>query len=225
MCADALTAGLEILKPHLKRDEERLKKGRIVVGTIEGDIHEIGKSLVALMLGISGFEVMDLGVDVSLDHFLSAHREQRSNIIAMSALMSTTMLRMRDFIQEMKDYARARDPDFIIVQQNAAALCDGHPELFRVIDAIAQEAIWYDGGADVDWGDSDGHDWVNEPWLTQYYLDYLEQYLDAGLPVFDCEYALEYASTAYINAYGEGFVPYVARRALSKLTTTPPPGY
>jgi corrinoid protein of di/trimethylamine methyltransferase len=103
MCADALTAGLEILKPHLKRDEERLKKGRIVIGTIEGDIHEIGKSVVALMLGISGFEVMDLGVDVSLEHFLSAHREQRFDIIAMSALMSTTMLRMRDFIQGMKD--------------------------------------------------------------------------------------------------------------------------
>lgn len=103
MCADALTVGLEILRPHLKGDEEELKKGRILIGTIEGDIHEIGKSLVALMLGISGFEVMDLGVDVSLDHFLSAHREQRSNIIAMSALMSTTMLRMRDFIQEMKD--------------------------------------------------------------------------------------------------------------------------
>lgn len=103
MCADALNAGLEILKPHLKGDEEGTRKGRIVIGTIEGDIHEIGKSLVALMLDISGFEVRDLGVDVPLDRFLSEHREQRSDIIAISALMSTTMLRMRDFIEGIKE--------------------------------------------------------------------------------------------------------------------------
>lgn len=103
MCADALNAGLEILKPHLKADEAATKKGRVVIGTIEGDIHEIGKSLVALMLDISGFEVRDLGVDVSLERFLSEHREQRSDIIAISALMSTTMLRMRDFIEGIKE--------------------------------------------------------------------------------------------------------------------------
>jgi len=74
-----------------------------VIGTIEGDIHEIGKSLVALMLDISGFEVRDLGVDVSLERFLSEHREKRSDIIAISALMSTTMLRMRDFIVGIKE--------------------------------------------------------------------------------------------------------------------------
>jgi corrinoid protein of di/trimethylamine methyltransferase len=103
MCADALNAGLEILKPHLKEDETATKKGRVVIGTIEGDIHEIGKSLVALMLDISGFEVRDLGVDVSLERFLSEHREKRSDIIAISALMSTTMLRMRDFIVGIKE--------------------------------------------------------------------------------------------------------------------------
>ena len=102
MCADALNAGLEILKPHLKADGAATKKRRIVIGTIEGDIHEIGKSLVALMLDISGFEVRDLGVDVSLERFLSEHREQRSDIVAISALMSTTMLRMRDFIEGIK---------------------------------------------------------------------------------------------------------------------------
>jgi methanogenic corrinoid protein MtbC1 len=103
MCADALNAGLEILKPHLKEDETATKKGRVVIGTIEGDIHEIGKSLVALMLDVSGFEVRDLGVDVSLERFLSEHREKRSDIIAISALMSTTMLRMRDFIVGIKE--------------------------------------------------------------------------------------------------------------------------
>lgn len=111
MCADALNAGLEILKPHLKADEAATTKGRVVIGTIEGDIHEIGKSLVALMLDISGFEVRDLGVDVTLERFLSEHREQRSDIIAISALMSTTMLRMRDFIEGIKE----ADPEALIM--------------------------------------------------------------------------------------------------------------
>ena len=129
------------------------------------------------------------------------------------------------FIQEMRDYAAARDPDFLIIQQNAASLIDGHPELTGVIDAIAQEAIWYDGSADVDWGDSAGYDWVNDSDLVNYYTGYLAQYLDAGLPVFDCEYALNYASTAYTNAYDEGYIPYATQRSLSQLTSTPPPGY
>jgi corrinoid protein of di/trimethylamine methyltransferase len=103
MCAEALNAGLEILKPHLRADRAAIKKGRVVIGTIEGDIHEIGKSLVALMLDISGFEVRDLGVDVPLERFLSEHRDHRSDIIAISALMSTTMLRMRDFIEGIRE--------------------------------------------------------------------------------------------------------------------------
>jgi len=132
---------------------------------------------------------------------------------------------MIDFIQEMRDYAAARNPNFIIIQQNAASLIDGHPELANVIDAIAQEAIWYDGDADVDWVDSDGYDYPNDQDLVDYYLEYLYEYQDADLPVFDCEYALEDADDAYANAYAEGFIPYVTRRALSRLTTTPPPGY
>jgi len=129
------------------------------------------------------------------------------------------------FIQEMRAYATARDPDFLIVQQNAAALIDGHPELLTVIDAIAQEAIWYDGDATDDWHDPDGYDWINDADLTDYYVGYLDRYLDADVPVFNCEYALEHAATAYANAYAEGYVPYVTRRSLSQLTTTPPPGY
>jgi cysteinyl-tRNA synthetase len=129
------------------------------------------------------------------------------------------------FIQEMRDYAAARDPDFCIVQQNAAALIDGHAELFGIIDAIAQEAVWYDGDATDEWDDPDGADWVNDAGLTNYYVGYLDQYLDEGVPVFNCEYALTYAATAYANSYARGYVPYVTRRSLSRLTTTPPPGW
>jgi cysteinyl-tRNA synthetase len=132
---------------------------------------------------------------------------------------------MIQFIREMREYSTARNPDFIIIQQNAAALCDGHTELFAEIDAIAQEAIWFDGDAFDEWDAEDGYDSLNDQDLVDYYLEYLDQYLDADIPVFDCEYALDDADTAYQNAYDKGYVPYCTRRSLSKLTTTPPPDY
>jgi cysteinyl-tRNA synthetase len=134
-------------------------------------------------------------------------------------------MEMINFISEMRDYAENRNPNFLIIQQNAASLCDGHSELFTKIDAFAQEAIWYDGDATDDWNDTFGYDIINDPSLTDYYLDYLVQYKAAGTPVFNCEYALSYSADAYTNSYDNGFIPYCSRRSLSKLTTTPPPGY
>ena len=128
-------------------------------------------------------------------------------------------------IGEIRDYAAARSPGFRIVQQNAASLIDDHPELLGMVDAIAQEAVWFDGDATDDWDDPDGHDWENDEGLTRYYLGYLARYSEAGLPVLDCEYALAHADEAYANSYAAGFVPYVTRRSLSSLTTTVPPGY
>ncbi|MDX1699085.1 MAG: endo alpha-1,4 polygalactosaminidase [Melioribacteraceae bacterium] len=132
---------------------------------------------------------------------------------------------MINFIQKMRDYASIRNPEFIIIQQNAASLIEGHPELLSKIDAIAQEAVWYDGDADVDWENPAGYDYVNESDLVNYYMEYLEQYLDGNIPVFTCEYALDYADSAYKRSYDKGYIPYVTRRSLSRLTTTPPTGY
>lgn len=129
------------------------------------------------------------------------------------------------FIQEMKAYAAIRNPDFIIIQQNAASLIDGHPELAAVINGIAQEAIWYDGNATDDWNDPNGYDLLNDATLTDGYLGYLNNYLSAGVTVFNCEYALDHADTAYTNSTNNNFIPYVTRRSLSKMTTTKPPGY
>ena len=129
------------------------------------------------------------------------------------------------FIGEMKDYARVRKPGFLVIQQNAAALGEGHPELLQVIDGIAQEGVWYYGDATDDWNDTGGYDIAHEASLTSYYIDQLQRYLDAGLPVFDCEYALGNAATAYANGYRQGYVPYVTRASLARLTTTTPPGY
>jgi uncharacterized protein (TIGR01370 family) len=134
-------------------------------------------------------------------------------------------LEMITFIQEMRTYAEQRNPDFIIIQQNAAALCEDHPELLGLIDAIAQEAIWYDGDATDDWDDPDGYDYENDAELVNYYLGYLDQFKSSGVPVFVCEYALEYADEAYQKCYEKGYVPYCTRQSLGELTTTPPPEY
>ncbi len=128
---------------------------------------------------------------------------------------------MIEFIQEMREYAEQRNPDFIIIQQNAAALIEGHPELFSSIDAIAQEGIWYDGDATDDWNDPDGYDFVNDSSLVDYYLEYLDQYKAVGVPVFNCEYALEYADDAYEMSYEKGYIPYCTRRSLSGLAIHP----
>jgi len=130
------------------------------------------------------------------------------------------------FIQRMREYAEERNPDFIIIQQNAASLIDGHPELLDVIDAIAQEGVWFDGPAIDDWDDLLEDYWVNEDDVVEEYVGHLDQYLAGGLPVFNCEYALEEnADEAYERSLAKGYVPYVTRRSLGQLTTTPPPGY
>jgi cysteinyl-tRNA synthetase len=132
---------------------------------------------------------------------------------------------MIQFIQEMRDYAKQRNPKFIIVQQDASNLADNHPELYGKIDAISQEAIWYDGVATDKWKNPRGHDVLNPIGLTNWYLTRLTGYQAHGVPVFDVEYALTHAADAYGNAAGHGFVGYSTRRSLSKLTTTQPPGY
>lgn len=130
---------------------------------------------------------------------------------------------MVKFIKEMKDYAKKRNPNFLIIQQNASELYKNHPELFNYIDAIAQEAIWYDGSAtDGNWNNKNGYDDKQDTELTNYYIKDLDQHKKAGIPVFNCEYAFEYAEDAYKKSRAKGYIPYVSRRSLSSLTTTLP---
>lgn len=150
--------------------------------------------------------------------------EGYENEAVMSAAQSQgkdSAVEMIKLIQELREYAEDRNPNFIIIQQNAAALCEGHPELFTSIDAIAQEGIWYDGDATDDWNDTDGYDFVNDSDLSDYYLEYLGLYKAAGIPVFNCEYAVEYADDAYEMSYEKGFIPYCTRRSLSDLAIHP----
>ncbi len=129
------------------------------------------------------------------------------------------------FIGEIRDYARQRNPNFLVIQQNAAALLEGHPELLEVIDAIAQEAVWFDGTSYDNWNDPDGADDPIDSEMSEEYIAYLDQYLAAGVPVFNCEYAVQQADEAYQRGEQHGYITYCSRRPLSRLTTTPPSGY
>ena len=110
MSGEAMKAAVAVLDPELRKlGTERRMLGRVVIATVEGDIHEIGKTLVATMLGASGFEVYDLGVDASSDKIIGKALEVNADIIAMSALLTTTMIRQREVIEELeKEGLRSR---------------------------------------------------------------------------------------------------------------------
>ncbi len=101
MCSDALYRGLDVLKPHVK-DQEAKTKGQVVIGTVEGDVHDIGKNLVKMMFEVAGFTVHDLGRDVKLEKFVEEQLKTDSEIVALSALMTTSMLAMPKVIEMIK---------------------------------------------------------------------------------------------------------------------------
>lgn len=100
LAARAMQKAMGVLEPELQRQAtERKVVGRVVIGTVKGDIHEIGKNLVGMMLSTSGFEVHDLGVDVAPDRFIEAAREHGANLIGVSALLTTTMAGQRTVVE------------------------------------------------------------------------------------------------------------------------------
>jgi 5-methyltetrahydrofolate--homocysteine methyltransferase len=102
VAAKTMKSGLEILKPQLKADEGQFK-GRIVLCTVKGDLHDIGKNLVGMMLEGAGFEVIDLGVDTNVESVLQIISEVQPNILGLSALLTTTMPEMQRVIEELGD--------------------------------------------------------------------------------------------------------------------------
>ena len=102
MAGEAMKAAIAVLEPLMKESgTERNILGKVVLGTVEGDIHEIGKSLVGTMLTSSGFEVYDMGVDVSTDAILAKAEEVGADIIGLSALLTTTMVKQKEVIDEI----------------------------------------------------------------------------------------------------------------------------
>jgi trimethylamine corrinoid protein len=119
MCADALYAGLDILKPHVKQMDLGVK-GSVVIGTVEGDVHDIGKNIVKMMFDVAGFEVYDLGKDVPLDKFVEEQIKTDSDLVCLSAMMTTTMVGMKKVIDDLK----AKNPNVKIMIGGAPVSAD-----------------------------------------------------------------------------------------------------
>jgi trimethylamine corrinoid protein len=104
MAGEAMKAAVAVLEPELaRRGTERKVLGKVILCTVEGDIHEIGKTLVGTMLSSAGFKVFDLGVDVPVMKVVEKAREVGADIVAMSALLTTTMVHQKDVIEALED--------------------------------------------------------------------------------------------------------------------------
>jgi methanogenic corrinoid protein MtbC1 len=102
MGAEAMKSALAVLEPAVPKGQHRASAGKVLIGTVQDDIHEIGKNLVATLLASNGFEVADLGVNVPSGDFLKKVDESQPKVLAMSALMTTTMPRMAEVIAPLK---------------------------------------------------------------------------------------------------------------------------
>ena len=129
--AKAMQAGLEVLKPHLTGDA-MTKKGTVVIGTVKGDLHDIGKNLVTMMVESAGFNVIDLGVDVDTDKFVNEAQINNADVVCLSALLTTTMPSMAKTVEAIRE-----------AELKAKTIIGGAP----VTDAYAQK-IGADGFGD-----------------------------------------------------------------------------
>jgi corrinoid protein of di/trimethylamine methyltransferase len=121
LCADALYAGLDILKPHIKPEEVgKNAKGQVVIGTVQGDVHDIGKNIIKMMFEVAGFTVHDLGRDVPLERFVEEQMKTDSEIVALSAMMTTTMMGMKKAVEMIK----AKNPNVAIMLGGAPVTKD-----------------------------------------------------------------------------------------------------
>ena len=102
LSARAMKTASDILKPLIQAAGEQESLGRVVIGTVRGDLHDIGKNLVVMMLEGAGFEVVDLGINISPEQFVDKAVESKADIIGLSALLTTTMVGMRDVVETLK---------------------------------------------------------------------------------------------------------------------------
>ncbi len=112
LAARNMHAGINLIKPHLLKDKVP-SKGKFVIGTVKGDIHDIGKNLVSMMMTGAGYQVIDLGIDVPRESFLRAVADEKPQLLGLSALLTTTMLEMREVLISIRE--TFPDPPKIIV--------------------------------------------------------------------------------------------------------------
>jgi 5-methyltetrahydrofolate--homocysteine methyltransferase len=138
--AKAMTAGLGILKPLLA--EKNVKPmGKVVIGTIQGDLHDIGKNIVSMLLQGAGFEIIDLGADVHVDRFVESAKGEKADIVGMSALLTTTMINMKTVIEGLHK-AGIRDRVKVII--------GGAPVTQAYADEIGADGYATDAATGVD---------------------------------------------------------------------------
>jgi methylmalonyl-CoA mutase cobalamin-binding domain/chain len=146
LAANAMKAGMELLRPLLAETGAQ-PIGKIVIGTVKGDIHDIGKNLVAMMMEGAGFEVVDLGINCDVDKFLIALEEHKPDIVGMSALLTTTMPYMKVIVDSLIE--RGLRDDFIVLCGGAplneefgqAIGADGYCRDAAVASEMAQELV------------------------------------------------------------------------------------
>ena len=136
----AMNRGVEILKPLLAGVDVH-QKGTVVIGTVEGDLHDIGKNLVAMMLDSNGFNVIDVGVDASLESFVSAVKENNADIVAMSGLLTTTIINFPAIIEGLEKAG---------LKDNIKVMIGGAPVTRQYADEIGAEGFAEDCASAVD---------------------------------------------------------------------------
>jgi len=134
LCSDALYAGLDILRPHIKTGET-VTKGKILLGVVEGDIHDIGKNLVKTMFEAAGWDVFDLGKDVKLEKIVEEQKKIKADLVGLSALMTTSMMA----IEKVIGMLRSESPGVKVIVGGAPL----NPEIARKFnaDGYAEDAV------------------------------------------------------------------------------------
>jgi len=135
--ADAMKSALDVLEPALLEGQSRVVNGKVVLGTVEGDLHEIGKTLVGTMLTANGFKVKDIGVDKKASDFIAAIQEMDADIVGASALLTTTMLQQKKLIEALKE-AGLRDKVKVLV--GGAPVTESYAKEIGA-DGYAEDAI------------------------------------------------------------------------------------
>ncbi len=113
MTARAMAAGMDLVKPLLEGGEAE-NKGVVLIGTVKGDLHDIGKNLVGMMVESAGYKVINMGVDIPAEKFAEAVKEHKPQVVALSALLTTTMLAMKDTIEVLKEEGLRDDVKVIV---------------------------------------------------------------------------------------------------------------
>ncbi len=142
LSARAMKGAAEILRPLIAQNPDAQPTGRIVIGTVSGDLHDIGKNLVGMMLEGAGFEVTDLGTNVSADKFVAAVKDKKADFVALSALLTTTMVRMSDVVRALENAG---------VRSQVKIMVGGAPVTQRFADEIGADGYSADaaGAADL----------------------------------------------------------------------------